>query len=133
MKRVGKALLVIACIIGIAVGGVRLVMDKQVRKMATQLDAVAAVAPEQVADGTYEGAAETPLVKVTVEVTVQAHKLKDIQLLRHENGQGAPAEPMIPDMLSRNTSEVDTVSGATLSSKAIRAAVRDALAEGAAN
>ncbi|MBP3524418.1 MAG: FMN-binding protein [Clostridia bacterium] len=133
MKRVGKALLVIACIIGIAVGGVRLVMDKQVRKMATQLDAVAAVAPEQVADGTYEGAAETPLVKVTVEVTVQAHKLKDIQLLRHENGQGAPAEAMIPDMLSRNTSEVDTVSGATLSSKAIRAAVRDALAEGAAN
>lgn len=133
MKRVGKALLVIACIIGIAVGGVRLVMDKQVRKMATQLDAVAAVAPEQVADGTYEGAAETPLVKVTVEVTVQAHKLKDIQLLRHENGQGAPAEAMIPDILNRNTSEVDTVSGATLSSKAIRAAVRDALAEGAAN
>lgn len=133
MKRVGKALLVIACIIGIAVGGVRLVMDKQVRKMATQLDAVAAVAPEQVADGTYEGAAETPLVKVTVEVTVQAHKLKDIQLLRHENGQGAPAEAMIPDMLNRNTSEVDSVSGATLSSKAIRAAVRDALAEGAAN
>lgn len=133
MKRVGKALLVIACIIGIAVGGVRLVMDKQVRKMAAQLDAVAAVAPEQVADGTYEGAAETPLVKVTVEVTVQAHKLKDIQLLRHENGQGAPAEAMLPDMLSRNTSEVDTVSGATLSSKAIRAAVRDALAEGAAN
>ena len=133
MKRVGKALLVIACIIGIAVGGVRLVMDKQVWKMATQLDAVAAVAPEQVADGTYEGAAETPLVKVAVEVTVQAHKLKDIQLLRHENGQGAPAEAMLPDMLSRNTSEVDTISGATLSSKAIRAAMRDALAKGAAN
>ena len=133
MKRVGKALLVIACIIGIAVGDVRLVMDKQVEKMYKQLDAVAVVAPEQVADGTYEGAAETPLVKVTVEVTVQAHKLKDIQLLRHENGQGAPAEAMIPDMLSRNTSEVDTVSGATLSSKAIRAAVRDALAKGAAN
>ena len=133
MKKVGKILLVIACVIGIAVGGVRLVMDKQVRKMATQLDAVAAVAPEQVADGTYEGAAETPLVKVTVEVTVQAHKLKDIRLLRHENGQGAPAEAMLPDMLSRNTSEVDPVSGATLSSKAIRAAVRDALAKGIAN
>ena len=101
--------------------------------MYAQLDAVAVVAPEQVADGIYEGTAETPLVKVTVEVTVQAHKLKDIQLLRHENGQGAPAEAMLPDMLSRNTSEVDTVSGATLSSKAIRAAVRDALAKGIAN
>ena len=133
MTKVGKILLVIACVIGIAVGGIGLLMDKQVGKMYTQLDAVAAVAPEQVADGIYEGTAETPLVKVTVEVTVQAHKLKDIRLLRHENGQGAPAEAMLPDMLSRNTSEVDTVSGATLSSKAIRAAVRDALAKGIAN
>ena len=133
MKRVGKTLLVIACVIGIAVGGIRLVMDRQVGKMYAQLDAVAAVAPEQVADGTYEGTAETPLVKVTVEVTVQKHALREIRLLRHENGQGAPAEAMLPEMLSRNTSEVDSVSGATLSSKAIRAAVRNALAKGAAN
>ena len=133
MKRVGKTLLVIACDIGIAVGGIRLVMDRQVGKMYAQLDAVAVAAPEQVADGTYEGTAETPLVKVTVEVTVQKHALREIRLLRHENGQGAPAEAMLPEMLSRNTSEVDSVSGATLSSKAIRAAVRNALAKGAAN
>ena len=101
--------------------------------MYAQLDAVAVAAPEQVADGTYEGTAETPLVKVTVEVTVQKHALREIRLLRHENGQGAPAEAMLPEMLSRNTSEVDSVSGATLSSKAIRAAVRNALAKGAAN
>ena len=132
MKRVGKTLLVIACVIGIAVGGIRLVMDRQVGKMYAQLDAVAVAAPEQVADGTYEGTAETPLVKVTVEVTVQKHALREIRLLRHENGQGAPAEAMLPEMLSRNTSEVDSVSGATLSSKAIRAAVRNALAKGAA-
>ena len=133
MKRVGKTLLVIACVIGIAVGGIRLVMDRQVGKMYAQLDAVAVAAPEQVADGTYEGTAETPLVKVTVEVTVQKHALREIRLLRHENGQGAPAEAMLPEMLSRNTSEVDSVSGATLSSTAIRAAVRNALAKGAAN
>ena len=133
MKRVGKTLLVIACVIGIAVGGIRLVMDRQVGKMYAQLDAVAVAAPEQVADGTYEGTAETPLVKVTVEVTVQDHILREIRLLRHENGQGAPAEAMLPEMLSRNTSEVDSVSGATLSSKAIRAAVRNALEKGAAN
>ena len=128
-----KTLLVIACVIGITVGGVRLAMDRQVTKMYAQLDAVAVVAPEQVADGTYKGTAETPLVKVTVEVTVQDHAIREIKLLRHENGQGAPAEAMLPEMLSRNTSEVDSVSGATLSSKAIRAAVRNALAKGAAN
>ena len=45
MKRVGKTLLVIACVIGIAVGGIRLVMDRQVGKMYAQLDAVAVAAP----------------------------------------------------------------------------------------
>ena len=133
MNKAGKTLLMIACVIGLAVGGVRLAMDRQVTKMYAQLDAVAVVAPEQVANGTYESTAETPLVKVSVEVTVQDHTLKEIRLLRHENGQGAPAEAMLPDMLSRNTSEVDSVSGAILSSKAIRAAVRDALAKGTAN
>ena len=133
MKKAGRILLVIACIIGIAVSGVRLAMDKQAGRMAAQLDAVAVVAPERVSDGVYEGTAETPLVKVAVEVTVQNHTLREIRLLRHENGQGAPSEAMLADMLSRNTSEVDGVAGATLSSKAIRAAVRDALARGAAD
>lgn len=55
MKKAGRILLVIACIVGIAASGVRLVMDKQVGKMAAQLDAVAVVAPERVA--------ETPLAK----------------------------------------------------------------------
>lgn len=131
MKKVGKILLVIGCILGIAVCGLGLVIKKQVSRMYEQLDAAAVIAPDHVADGTYEGTAETPLVKVTVAVTVENHTLKDIQLLRHENGKGAPAEAMLPEMLSKNTSEVDTVSGATMSSKAIRAAVRDALAKGA--
>ena len=39
---------------------------------------------------------------------------------------------MLPEMVRRNTSEVDTVSGATMSSKVIKAAVRSALAKGAA-
>ena len=131
MKKVGKILLVMGCIIGIAVVGINVMMKKQVRAMYEQLDAAAVIPPEYVADGTYEGTAETPLVKVTVAVTVENHTLKDIKLLRHENGKGAPAEAMLPEMLSRNTSEVDTVSGATMSGKAIRAAVRDALAKGA--
>ena len=123
---------VFACIIGVTVAGVCLVMEKQIENMAQQLDAVPVAAPEQVADGTYEGTAETPLVKVTVEVSVQDHVIRDIRLLRHENGRGTPAETMLSEMLRRNTSEVDTVSGATLSSKVIRAAVRDALAKGIA-
>ena len=70
MKKVGKILLVIVCIIGIAVCGIGLAMKKQVSRMYEQLDAATVVALDHVADGTYEGTAETPLVKVTVAVTV---------------------------------------------------------------
>ena len=50
MKKFGKALLVLACIIGVTVAGVCLVMEKQIENMAQQLDAVPVAAPEQVAD-----------------------------------------------------------------------------------
>ncbi len=76
------------------------------------------------------GEEETFLVKVSVEVTVKNHRITDICLLRHENGKGYIAESMIPEMLEKNTSEVDTVSGATMSSKTIKAALRNALAKG---
>ena len=83
-----------------------------------------------VKDGVYFGKEETPLVSVEVNVTVKDKRIVDIALLRHENGKGEKAEEMIPEMIKNNTSEVDIVSGATLSSKVIRAAVRNALSQG---
>ena len=73
---------------------------------------------------------EIKMVKVSVEVTVKNHRITDICLLRHENGKGYIAESMMPEMIEKNTSEVDTVSGATMSSKTIKAALRNALAKG---
>ena len=43
MKKVGKMLLVMGCIIGISVAGINLVMKKQVSRMYEQLDAVTVV------------------------------------------------------------------------------------------
>ncbi len=100
------------------------------RQAEQRLDAVPVTRISAVEDGIYEGEAETALVKVTVLVTVADHQIRDIQLTRHENGRGAPAEAMLAEMVRQNTSEVDTVSGATMSSKTIRAAVRNALAKG---
>ena len=76
------------------------------------------------------GKEETPLLRVEVNVTVKDKRIVDIALLRHENGKGEKAEEMIPEMIKNNTSEVDIVSGTTLSSKVIRAAVRNALSQG---
>ena len=85
---------------------------------------------KDVKDGVYFAKEETPLVSVEVNVTVKDKRIVDIALLRHENGKGEKAEEMIPEMIKNNTSEVDIVSGATLSSKVIRAAVRNALFQG---
>lgn len=95
-----------------------------------ELEAVPVIPLSAVTDGVYEGMQETPLVKVTVSVTVQNHAIAGIQLLRHENGRGAPAEALLDEMVRQDTSEVGVVSGATMSSKVITAAVRNALAKG---
>jgi uncharacterized protein with FMN-binding domain len=83
-----------------------------------------------VKDGIYEGNAETVFVKVNVKVTVKDHRLNDIEITRHENGKGKPAEAIIHNMLQENRCDVDAVSGATVSSRVIKSAVYNALMQG---
>lgn len=96
-------------------------------KSYEQLDGTPVAELADVKDGTYEGLAETELSKVTAVISVKENRIADIKLTRHVTGKGKKAERMLKEMLEKNTSEVDAVSGATLSSKTIRAAVRNAL------
>lgn len=128
MKKGGKILLGIVFFIVIVIGAGSLFMRRQINQTYKRLDEVEITDLSEVEDGTYEGTEETDLVKVTVVVTVRDHRITDIQLTRHENGKGTPAEAMIPEMIRQNTSEVDAITGATMSSKTIKAAVRNALA-----
>ena len=97
---------------------------RRVKKKGNKIDI------QNVEDGVYLGDAETSLVKVEVEVTVEDHQISDIKIIKHENGKGEPAEAITLDMIENNTSEVDTVTGATMSSKVIMAAVTSALEKG---
>ena len=63
-------------------------------------------------------------------MTVKEGRLESIEFLRHDNGKGGKAEAMIEEMVRNNDSEVDLVSGATVSSICIRSAARNALAQG---
>ena len=130
MKKLGKALLLLLLLLALLVLGGKAAMQAQARRSMAELDAVPVIPLSDVADGVYEGAQETPLVRVTVLVTVQNHANTDIQLLRHKNGHGAPAEALLEAMVRESTSEVGVVSGATMSSRVITAAVRNALAQG---
>ena len=84
----------------------------------------------QAADGVYEGQCNTGVVRARVQVAVRDHRLESIELLEHENGKGTPAEVILERMLQQQTTAVDTVSGATCSSKVLRKAVENALAAG---
>ena len=132
MRKTAKILLGCILTLGMLAAGTGLAMSRQIRRTYQWLDAVPVMELSQVRDGVWEGEEETTLVKAAVRVTVKDHRMLEIQLTRHENGKGTPAEAMLPEMVRRNTSEVDTVSGATMSGKVIRAAVRNALAKGAA-
>lgn len=79
-------------------------------------------------DGAYRGSFEALPVRVTVEVTVKDRAMRDIAILRHDNGQGKPAERIAAEVLAAQRLDIDGIAGATYSSKAILKAVEAALA-----
>ena len=105
-------------------------MNGIAKKSIRELDEIKAVDIAKAADGIYQGNYDTVLVKVTLEASVENHKLMDIKIIRHENGKGKKAEAIVKQMIAENSTEADVIAGATMSSKVIRAALIDALKEG---
>lgn len=83
---------------------------------------------DQVADGIYNGSYSVFPVSVEVTVTVSDHIITEIDITKHDNGQGQAGEAIIEDVLEAQSLEVDVISGATYSSKVILLAIQDALA-----
>lgn len=84
----------------------------------------------KVKDGTFTGYYKVMPVDAKVEVTVENHVIKSINLVEHGNGKGQAAE-VIPQMVVEAQSlEIESVSGATYSSRVILKAIEQALVEG---
>ncbi|MDO9536476.1 MAG: FMN-binding protein [Bacillota bacterium] len=81
----------------------------------------------KIKDGTYAGNYMVFPVSAEVEVTVENHKITGIEIIKHTHGQGATAEIIPAKVVENQTLEVDTVSGATYSSKVILKAIENAL------
>ncbi len=81
-------------------------------------------------DGVYEG----KHFYVTVAVTISRGKIADIDILYHGNGGKKyqyMVEPLIGDMIRKQTTDVDVVTGATWSSRNLSQAVLKALLDSA--
>ena len=81
-----------------------------------------------VADGVYEGSATVWPVKAVVKVAIENRRIARIDILEHRTMLGGPAEEIIPArIIEKQSTNVDVVSGATMSSDAIMDAVQLAI------
>lgn len=78
-------------------------------------------------DGIYIGSYSAFPVSAEVRVTIKNHIIIDIELLKHDNGQGQGAEIIPEKVIAAQSLKVDSVSGATYSSKVILKAIQDAI------
>ncbi|SDB23793.1 FMN-binding protein [Eubacterium oxidoreducens] len=90
--------------------------------------------PSTYKDGTYTGSAQGWGGLIKVEVTIKDNTIKSINVLSASSetpAYFARAKAVINYIISEQTTNVDTVSGATFSSNGIIKAVRNALAKAA--
>jgi uncharacterized protein with FMN-binding domain len=81
-------------------------------------------------DGTYEGSADGYGGVITVQVTMESDTITDIAILsapKEDRAYLEMASSVATTILEEQTTQVDTVSGATFSSTGIKNAVSDAL------
>jgi uncharacterized protein with FMN-binding domain len=120
--RDGLALLVIlATLIGCTSAEVKAVRGMPIKK----IDLL------QVKDGGYLGDFSYGGFTYEVKVTIASHKLKDIVLLKNRTTKHAKmAEGVVKSILDQQRNDVDAVSGATTTSKALLKAIENALTKG---
>lgn len=103
------------------------------KKIALLIAAAFMAAGAQAAykDGTYVGEGQGNHGPIQVQVTVSGGKISDVKVLKHGETDmiiQAPMDMMIPEIVKANgTQGVETIAGATNSSKGIQEGVNKAL------
>ena len=88
---------------------------------------IARIDLSSIEDGVYTGSYSAFPVSAEVSVTVKNHVIAAIELIEHDNGRGASAEVISGKVIESQSLQVDSVSGATYSSKVILKAIESAL------
>lgn len=123
-----KKLLIIGCICLLLIISGLVAMNH----IVDQADKLSVITPEleNIDDGLYEGEYDIVPVSVVVQVSIQDNRISNIAILKHENGLGGKAEKIVKDIIKKQSLEVDTISGATVSSKCILKAIEQAIGKG---
>ncbi len=78
-------------------------------------------------DGIYSGEFGEFLVSVKADVTITKNRISEVRISRQRCGKGYEASDTLNRIMKDQSPKVDAVAGATASSKAIMAAVQNAL------
>jgi uncharacterized protein with FMN-binding domain len=93
---------------------------------------VAEVDLDKVAPGTYRGAHPVGIMNYVVDVTVEDHAIKKIDIVEAFSGNehSRKGQAILDTVIAYQSLEVDVITGATVTSKAYLAAIHDALIKG---
>lgn len=84
----------------------------------------------KVKDGNYTGKFDAIIIGAEVKVKVKDHQIQAVNLVKHKSERGKRAEVIPEKVVKAQSLQVDTVSGATNSSKVILKAIENALKDG---
>lgn len=107
--------------------GLKYLYDLKTYKDIVSSISVSDVDLSKVKDGDYTGSFNAIFVSAETRVTVKNGKIVDIKLLKHKTERGKSAESITQKVISEQSLSVDTVSGATNSSKVILKSIENAL------
>ncbi len=135
MRKGLRRFIVIFAVIAVLLAAALAAGRTVIKKAEAGLEALsAATVPEPdlsaVKDGTYRGSWSAFPIKVVADVTVSDKRIVSVELIEHRNGQGDDAEVIPSRVVEAQSLQVDSVSGATYSSKVILLAIGDALSYG---
>ncbi|MDT3428609.1 uncharacterized protein with FMN-binding domain [Paenibacillus forsythiae] len=127
-----KKLLIVAALIVLVGAGWGLTYLYQVRSYQANIKnlTISNIPFSSLSNGTYVGEYDVRFIDAKVQVSVHDGKVTRIDLLKHKNGHGAPAEAILKEIVAKQTLDVDAVSGASNSSKVLKKAVELALVQG---
>lgn len=129
MKKILIGAVCFLVLVAIILFGKYLISVKNYQKSVKELK-IGSIDLSRISDGEYSGNCDVDYIYAKVIVTVKNNKIVNINLSEHRNEKGKSAE-IIPDMVVKSQStQVDTVTGATNSSKVILKAIENALASG---
>lgn len=126
MKKAIKILLIFAAVLVIMIVGLGLLGTNGLKEGAELV--INEIDPSTLADGVYIGRYEAGRWTNEVSVTIKNGRIEDIQLVKDVMLSKYFSDQIFEQVIEKQSTDVDVISGATVTSKAYLKAIENALA-----